>query len=69
MVNDINNMMTSTFELAVQMSIGQAVLRLVDRMLWVIEKSAQWALPSSEISSGNYRSLRYVCILFIIKKN
>ncbi|XP_043480146.1 uncharacterized protein LOC122509897 isoform X2 [Leptopilina heterotoma] len=31
--------------------LGQTALKLVDRVLWVVEKSAQWSLPVQEPSS------------------
>ncbi|XP_043288190.1 uncharacterized protein Jabba isoform X2 [Venturia canescens] len=36
-------------EATAQLSVGQAIFRLVDRFLWVMEKSFQWSLPSHEL--------------------
>ncbi|XP_046753410.1 clumping factor B-like isoform X2 [Diprion similis] len=38
-------------EAAAQISVGQGILRVTDRLLWVVEKSAQWSLPIQEVSS------------------
>lgn len=32
--------------------LGQTTLKLIDRVLWVVEKSVQWSLPVQEASSG-----------------
>ncbi|XP_043515392.1 surface protein-like isoform X2 [Frieseomelitta varia] len=34
----------------VQTSVGQKLFKLIDSFLWVIEKTAQWSLPSQEIA-------------------
>nr|XP_031839401.1 altered inheritance of mitochondria protein 21-like isoform X3 [Nomia melanderi] len=34
-----------------QTSVGLSFFRLIDSFLWVVEKSAQWSLPSHEISA------------------
>ncbi|XP_046472706.1 clumping factor B-like isoform X1 [Neodiprion pinetum] len=38
-------------EAAAQISVGQGILRVTDRLLWIVEKSAQWSLPVQEINS------------------
>jgi len=43
--------MISTVESAAQMTIGQAVLKVVDKMLWIVEKSVQWSLPTPEVTA------------------
>ena len=32
-------------ENAAQLSLGQMMIKFIDRFLWIIEKSAQWSLP------------------------
>lgn len=34
-----------------QTSVGQTLFKLIDSFLWVVEKSAQWSLPSHEIAA------------------
>lgn len=36
---------------ASQTSVGQTLFKLLDSFLWVVEKSAQWSLPSHEIAA------------------
>ncbi|XP_029041436.2 uncharacterized protein LOC114875390 isoform X1 [Osmia bicornis bicornis] len=36
---------------ASQTSVGQALFKLLDSFLWVVEKSAQWSLPSHEVAA------------------
>ncbi|XP_076621240.1 uncharacterized protein LOC143341838 isoform X4 [Colletes latitarsis] len=36
---------------ASQSFVGQALFKLVDSFLWVVEKSAQWSLPAQEINA------------------
>ncbi|KAG7200248.1 hypothetical protein KM043_017721 [Ampulex compressa] len=36
---------------AFQTSVGQTLLKLVDRFLWFVEKTAQWSLPCQEIAA------------------
>jgi hypothetical protein len=52
---NINSMMESSFESVMQMSIGQAVLRLADKTLCIIEKSMQWSLPTQEATAGKFK--------------
>ncbi|XP_044020732.1 AP2/ERF domain-containing protein PFD0985w isoform X2 [Aphidius gifuensis] len=44
-------MINSCLNIIVQVPLGQTFFRLVDRSLWIIEKSAQWSLPNHEIPS------------------
>lgn len=44
-------MINSCLNIIVQVPLGQTFFRLVDRSLWIIEKTAQWSLPSHEIPS------------------
>lgn len=39
-------------ESAAQMSVGQAILKMVDKVMWIIEKSVQWSLPAPEAVTG-----------------
>ena len=59
MVNmgDVSRLLNSGVESAAQMSIGQAVLRVIDKILWIVEKSIQWSLPAAEKSQGKLRSI------------
>ncbi|OXU28129.1 hypothetical protein TSAR_008575 [Trichomalopsis sarcophagae] len=50
-MDKVNGLMMSGVESAAQMFIGQAFLRLIDRILWIVEKSVQWSLPSQEVSA------------------
>lgn len=53
-VSSINNLVISSAESAAQTSIGQACFRLTDKLLWTIEKTAQWSLPVPETIAGIY---------------
>ena len=46
-----------SIELLSRVSVGQTFLKLIDRILWVVEKSAQWSLPAQEMAAGEYNSL------------
>ncbi|XP_032457028.1 uncharacterized protein LOC100116348 isoform X4 [Nasonia vitripennis] len=50
-MDKVNGLIMSGMESAAQMFIGQAFLRLIDRILWIVEKSVQWSLPSEEVSA------------------
>ncbi|XP_043288191.1 uncharacterized protein Jabba isoform X3 [Venturia canescens] len=49
MVETITSCGVLLMEATAQLSVGQAIFRLVDRFLWVMEKSFQWSLPSHEL--------------------
>jgi hypothetical protein len=50
-MDNMGNLVMNGVESAAQMSIGQAILRLVDRILWIIEKSVQWSLPTADATT------------------
>ncbi len=50
-MDKVNGLIMSGMESAAQMFIGQAFLRLIDRILWIVEKSVQCSLPSEEVSA------------------
>ncbi|XP_011497257.1 PREDICTED: uncharacterized protein LOC105361704 [Ceratosolen solmsi marchali] len=50
-MNNFNNTMESSLKSIAQMSIGQAVLKLADKTLYIIEKSVQWSLPTQDIAA------------------
>ena len=43
-MDHLNSLLTR----AAQMSVGQCVLRWCDKALYVVEKTAQWSLPTSQ---------------------
>lgn len=51
--------MASSIESAAQMSIGQAFLKVVDKMLWIVEKSVQWSLPTQDPTAGIYFNFQF----------
>ncbi|XP_070172000.1 clumping factor A isoform X3 [Polyergus mexicanus] len=42
--------------IAVQTSLGQTALKLVDSFLWTVEKCAEWSLPAQEVEDENGKS-------------
>lgn len=48
--------------------IGQNVLRQADRLLWKIEKSAEWSLPA-EVHSTTKREYFKQILLTLFQKN
>ncbi|XP_014230879.1 GATA zinc finger domain-containing protein 14-like isoform X2 [Trichogramma pretiosum] len=48
-VESISSLISSGVDSAAQMSIGQAILKAIDKVLWTIEKSVQWSLPSTDV--------------------
>ncbi|XP_033207579.1 uncharacterized protein LOC117167076 isoform X3 [Belonocnema kinseyi] len=47
----VNGLVISSIESLARISLGQTVLKLIDRILWVVEKSAQWSLPIQETAA------------------
>uniref|UniRef100_A0A0C9Q7G7 LeuA_1 protein n=1 Tax=Fopius arisanus TaxID=64838 RepID=A0A0C9Q7G7_9HYME len=47
-IESMKYLMTSCLTALAQMSMGQVLLRVLDRTLWIVEKSAQWSLPCHE---------------------
>ncbi|XP_058797943.1 uncharacterized protein LOC131668102 isoform X2 [Phymastichus coffea] len=47
-MDSVSKLVLTGIESAAQMSVGQAILRMVDKIMWVIEKSMQWSLPAPE---------------------
>ncbi|XP_076172421.1 uncharacterized protein LOC143149163 isoform X2 [Ptiloglossa arizonensis] len=41
----------SVVNTALQTSLGQTLFKIFDSFLWIVEKSAQWSLPTQEISA------------------
>ncbi|KAL6428872.1 hypothetical protein ACFW04_008009 [Cataglyphis niger] len=42
--------------IAMQTSLGQTALKLVDNFLWTVEKCAEWSLPIQEVEDENGKS-------------
>ncbi|XP_029677430.1 uncharacterized protein LOC115244149 isoform X1 [Formica exsecta] len=42
--------------IAMQTSLGQTALKLVDNFLWTVEKCAEWSLPAQEVEDENGKS-------------
>ncbi|XP_015118513.1 uncharacterized protein LOC107042131 isoform X2 [Diachasma alloeum] len=48
LIDNAKYLLTSCLTVLAQMSLGQVLLRALDRGFWIIEKSAQWSLPYHE---------------------
>ncbi|XP_063976704.1 uncharacterized protein Jabba isoform X3 [Diachasmimorpha longicaudata] len=48
LIDNTKYLLTSCLTVLSQMSLGQVLLRVLDRGFWIIEKSAQWSLPYHE---------------------
>lgn len=60
-IENAGNMAASCLETACQFTIGQFFVRMLDRSIGVVEKTAQWSLPRHEIiSDENGKSFRSV---------
>lgn len=50
-MDKIGTMINSCLNIIVQVPFGHTLFRLIDHLLWIIEKTAQWSLPNHEISA------------------
>lgn len=52
LVEGVSAVAMNGVEMASETSLGQTAIKLVDRLLWVVEKTSQWSLPQKQPETG-----------------